>query len=89
MNDLPETIQALMNFLKDHEGKVVRFLLTDAFVKGTLDSAPNDPLDGFTLINVTRYLPNSEGQELEQLVLNVNQIMGWGGTPLGFLEAED
>jgi len=89
MNNLPETIQLLMTYLKDHEGKEVRFLLADAFVKGTLDRAPNNPQDGFTLTNVTYYALNSKKQELEQMVFNVSQIMGWGGDSLGFLDAKE
>ena len=78
-----------MHFLKDHEGKVVRFLLADAFVKGTLDRAPKNPEESFTLIHATRYPINSQGEEHDYLVLDVSQIMGWGGKSMGFLDAEE
>jgi hypothetical protein len=87
-NDLPEAMRLLMSFLKDHEGKEIWFLLAESFIMGTLDRAPNDPRDGFTLTHATRYPPNGEKQKLDQAVLDVSQIIGWGGDPMNFLEVE-
>ena len=88
-NDLPEAMQLLMSYLKEHERKEIHLILADGFLKGTLDRAPNDPQNGFTLTHATRYSPKGERQELDQVLLSAHQILGWGGDTLDFLEARD
>ena len=88
-NNLPEAMQLLIVFLKDHEGKEVWFLLADGFVKGTLDRAPNDPKEEFTLTNPTHYSPSGKEQELNQVSFTASQILGWGGDSMDFLAAKN
>jgi len=84
----PESIELLMSFLRDHQGKEIWFLLVDGFIKGTLDRAPKDPKDEFALINATRYPAKGDKQELDRALLIITQLLGWGGDKADFLDAK-
>jgi hypothetical protein len=88
-NPTPESIQLLLTFLEDHQGKEIWFLLTNGFIKGTLDQVPRDPQEVFTLISATRYPAKGEKEELDQAPMTISQILGWGGEGSEFPDAKE
>ena len=88
-NALPEAMRLFMSYLEEQAGKEIRLILANGFMKGTLEHAPNDPKNAFTLSQVSHYSPTGEKQELDQVVLIASQVIGWGSDSWDFLDAKE